>query len=225
VKGPQGIRGKGDRRVAHPIVVRQGPLEAEPPCERAWETEFWSEVLACLPVLEAYAERLTHDRQDGHDLLQDTLVKAFRFRHSYRLNSNCGAWLVTIMRNLHRNRCRSEGRRPEVAAGGWVEFLPGERGMRADVEDRALDALRASEIRSALSRLREPYRTALSLAFVGGLTYAEIARTLRVPVGTVKSRVSRGRRFLRAALDREPEPRFSSGGAALGQEWTYERDT
>ncbi len=162
---------------------------------------FGAEVLRYLESLYATALRLTRNRTDAEDLVQDTLVKALRFQDRFEPGTNLRAWLSTILHNTWRNRLRDAGR--EAAA---VEV----DSTRLEEAEASADNLRRGEtpeqlllrntldadLKAALDELPEIYRHAVWLRDVEEFSYAEIARMLDVPIGTVMSRISRGRRML-----------------------------
>ena len=160
---------------------------------------FADEVLGFLEPLYATALRLTRSRSDAEDLVQDTFVKAFRFSDRYRRGTNLKAWLYTILHNTWRNRVRDASRatvdvdseRVEEAAslpGGPVAFETPEQILLRDTLD--------TDLQAALDALPALFREAVWLRDVEEFSYAEIAEMLGVPIGTVMSRISRGRRLL-----------------------------
>jgi RNA polymerase sigma-70 factor (ECF subfamily) len=160
---------------------------------------FADQVMGFLEPLYATALRLTRSRSDAEDLVQDTFVKAFRFSDRYRRGTNLKAWLYTILHNTWRNRVRDASRdtvdvdseRVEEAAslpGGPVAFETPEQILLRDTLD--------ADLQAALDALPAPFREAVWLRDVEEFSYAEIAEMLGVPIGTVMSRISRGRRLL-----------------------------
>jgi RNA polymerase sigma-70 factor, ECF subfamily len=160
---------------------------------------FSDQVLELLEPLYATALRLTRSRADAEDLVQDTFVKAFRFSGRYQRGTNLKAWLYTILHNTWRNRVRDASRhtvdvdseRVEEAAslpGGPVAFDTPEQILLRDTLD--------TDLQSALDALPALFREAVWLRDVEEFSYAEIAEMLGVPIGTVMSRISRGRRLL-----------------------------
>jgi RNA polymerase sigma-70 factor (TIGR02947 family) len=157
-------------------------------------------------VLSRGARRLTRSDADAEDLLQDTLLHAYAGFRSFREGSNLKAWLFRILYNRWVSAYRGKQARPaEVSVDAITERdlacsasrLPvGPRSAEAEV----LDALPDSEIKAALATLPEGFRTVVYYADVQGYTYAETAAILDIPMGTVMSRVSRGRQRLRIAL-------------------------
>jgi RNA polymerase sigma-70 factor, ECF subfamily len=163
---------------------------------------FEAEALATLDSLYRTALRLTRVPEDAEDLVQETYLKAFRASHRFEPGTNLKAWLFTILHNTARNRARDRAREavtydsetvdraadapPDVAAGRFVETP--ETALLRDTLDPALQA--------AIDSLPETFRQAVWLRDVEEFSYAEIAEMLAVPVGTVMSRISRGRRML-----------------------------
>ncbi|MGH7962484.1 MAG: sigma-70 family RNA polymerase sigma factor [Candidatus Binatia bacterium] len=149
---------------------------------------------------------LTRKREEAEDLFQETYLRAFRFFHQFTPGTNCRAWLLTIMHNAFKNRYPQllrAGRTLELD-GAVREYeqkrvTDGEAG-RDDPAEVLLSRLLDSEITTALKSLPEEYRSALLLVDIEELTYEEAAAVLGCPIGTVRSRLSRARRFLQAAL-------------------------
>ena len=154
--------------------------------------------LALLEPLYAVALRLTRNRADAEDLVQDTYVNALRFAHQFRPGTNLKAWLFTILHNTWRNRMRDSGRDVVEVDSDRVDDAASLDGpAAAETPERIL--LRATldaDLQAALDALPEAFRTAVWLRDVEELSYAEIAEVLGVPIGTVMSRISRGRRLL-----------------------------
>jgi RNA polymerase sigma-70 factor (ECF subfamily) len=168
--------------------------------------EFEREALTHLDALLAVGVRLTKNRPEGEDLVQDTLVKALRARHQFTPGTNLRAWLLRILTNTFIYRYRRGGLEKSVLEGpdadpladGWVSAATME-SMR-DPESQALRPVIAAEIRAALDELPEDFRMVVLLADVEDLSYREIAEVLSCPIGTVMSRLHRGRRILKARL-------------------------
>jgi RNA polymerase sigma-70 factor (ECF subfamily) len=167
---------------------------------------FETQVLSHLDALYAVACRLTKSPLDAEDLVQDALVKAMRARDQYQPGTNLKAWLFKILTNTFINKYRRGGLERVVLDGpdadpladGWVSAA----SMRAlrDPETQALRPLVAEEINRALDDLPEEFRLAVVLSDVEELSYKEIAEAMDCPVGTVMSRLHRGRRLLQKRL-------------------------
>lgn len=149
---------------------------------------------------------LARQRDDAEDVFQETYLRAFRFFHQFTPGTNCRAWLLTIMHNVWKNRARHSQRTHhtlefDVAAHEYEKKRLAEDDAGCD--DPAallLSHLVDSEITEALQALPEDYRATLVLVDVEELTYEEAATVLGCPIGTVRSRLARARRLLRAAL-------------------------
>jgi RNA polymerase sigma-70 factor (ECF subfamily) len=169
---------------------------------------FGTEVLRYLEPLYATALRLTRNRADAEDLVQDTVVKALRFSNRFEPGTNLRAWLSTILHNTWRNRIRDTGRETvEVDSTQLEEAEVVGRGSAAieTPEQLLLRNTFDADLRAALDELPETFRQAVWLRDVEEFSYAEIARTLDIPIGTVMSRISRGRRMLLDQLRRTKE--------------------
>ena len=167
---------------------------------------FAAEAMRLLEPLYATAMRLTRNRADAEDLVQDTFVKALRFEDRFTPGTNLKAWLFTILHNTWKNRLRGAAREPVDVDSDRVEEAGAQAEAgdgRAAVETPERLLLRATldaDLQRALDEMPEPFRQAVWLRDVEEFTYAEIAEMLGVPVGTVMSRISRGRRMLARTL-------------------------
>ena len=152
------------------------------------------------------ATRMTGNRQDAEDLVQDTYLRAYRSYGSFTEGTNLRAWLFRIMTNAHINRYRSKQRRPDETELDDLDDLylyrrlndPGAYSRSA--EDELMDLFSEAEVVSAVEALPENYRMAVLLADVEGFAYKEIAEILDIPIGTVMSRLHRGRKALQREL-------------------------
>jgi RNA polymerase sigma-70 factor (ECF subfamily) len=177
-----------------------------PPHER--REEFEQVALPHLDALFNLALTLTRNRKDAEDLVQETYLRAFRFFDTYEPGTHVKAWLFRILRNTFVSRYRAARRTPEHvdfdAIEGAYETLVDEtlrREREAPDPERALLARVPDEaIRRALAELPEEYRTVVVLALVEELSYKEIASALGIPIGTVMSRLHRGRKHLQREL-------------------------
>src|SRR6186713_2841762 len=168
--------------------------------------EFETEAIAQLSALLGVASRLTRNPADAQDLVQDTLLKAMRARDQFESGTNMRAWLLRILTNTFINRYRRGGLERSVLDGpdadpladGWIGASTME-AMR-DPESRAMRALLEKEIVAALDELPEEFRLAVVLSDVEELSYREIADIMGCPIGTVMSRLHRGRRLLKKRL-------------------------
>lgn len=168
--------------------------------------QYERDVLPLRNILFRGARRLTLNDADADDLLQDTLLAAYRGFGTFTPGTNVQAWLFRIMQNRWINNFRSRERRPaEVTLDGITEHALARSADRTatlprSAELEALESLPNNRINAALAALPEAQRMVLYYADIEGFTYAETAAKLGIPVGTVMSRVSRGRRRLRVAL-------------------------
>jgi RNA polymerase sigma-70 factor (ECF subfamily) len=169
-------------------------------------TRFGAEVAPFIEVLSRGARRLTRSDADAEDLLQDALMHAYAGFGTFNEGSNLKAWLFRILYNRWVSAYRAKQCRPsEVPVDGVTErdladsatrLSTGHRSAEAEV----LDTMPDVAIKAAMDALPDGFRTVVYLADVQGYTYAETARILGIPHGTVMSRVSRGRKRLRVAL-------------------------
>src|SRR5436189_4237230 len=166
-------------------VLREGP-----------GTEFAQAALSHLDSLYGTALRLTRRAPDAEDLVQDTYLKAFRSAHQFEAGTNLKAWLFTILHNTFRNIRRHDGRNPVDVDSEAVERVvddgPGAQSPEQILSRASLDA----DLQQALDALPDAFRQAVWLRDVEELSYAEMAQVLDVPIGTVMSRISRGRKAL-----------------------------
>ena len=168
------------------------------------QEDFEEEIIPHLDALYNFGLRLTSDPNDAEDLVQDTIVKAYRFFDSYEKGTNAKAWLFRILKNSYINNYRKQSKQPnqvdydEVAT--FYETIRAERTDTSDLEDRMFRDLIDDDISNALEELPEDFRTVVLLCDVEGFTYEEIANMLDVPIGTIRSRLHRGRNLLKAQL-------------------------
>ena len=149
-----------------------------------------------IPRLRRYARALTGDRNAADDLVQDTLERALSRLHLWRQGSDLRAWLFTIMHNIYVNQTRSRIRHPHEAL---------DESAAEALHDREPDWAELRDIDDALSRLPGDQRAVLLLVGLEQFTYGEAAQVLEVPLGTVMSRLSRGRERLRLILAGDPK--------------------
>jgi RNA polymerase sigma-70 factor (ECF subfamily) len=157
-------------------------------------TAFEAEAMPHAGRLFRLAMWLERDRAEAEDLVQDTMVQALSSFHRFTPGTNCRAWLVTILQHVRSNRRRARQRREafehvDERLGDTVPFVPA-----------VPDVLTDEDVLASVRSLPEQYQHVLLLSDVEGLTYKEIAEALAVPIGTVMSRLHRGRDLLRRAL-------------------------
>jgi RNA polymerase sigma-70 factor, ECF subfamily len=188
----------GDGRQPDGTVVRQ-PL-SEPERLRRFEAE----VLPHLDRLYSAALRYTRNPADAEDLVQEAVAKAYRSFHQYRPGTNLKAWLYRILHTTYISMYRKAQRRPqetlqeELDDYSFYDEIARSGGPSAERE--VLESFTADEVKDALAALPEPFRVAVYLADVEGFAYKEIAEIMDTPVGTVMSRLHRGRKALQKAL-------------------------
>lgn len=169
--------------------------------------EFEAEALRHLDALYRTALRMTRSEADAEDLVQETYIRAFRFRDQFTLGTNMKAWLFRILTNTFINTYRRRTAQPEVTdLDGIDEFslyrrMADDRAASTspDPEAELLNSVVDTEVTDALEALPEKFRTTVLLD-VEGFSYKEIAEMLAIPIGTVMSRLHRGRKFLQKRL-------------------------
>ncbi|WP_073067425.1 MULTISPECIES: sigma-70 family RNA polymerase sigma factor [Fodinibius] len=168
------------------------------------QEDFEEEIIPHLDAMYNFALRLTSDPSDAEDLVQDTIVKAFRFFSSYEKGTNAKAWLFRILKNSYINNYRKKSKKPSQVdydeVSTFYETIRAERTDTSDLEDKMFRELIDDDISNALDELPEDFRTVVLLCDVEGFTYEEIANMLDVPIGTIRSRLHRGRNLLKAQL-------------------------
>jgi RNA polymerase sigma-70 factor (ECF subfamily) len=165
---------------------------------------FEHEALPHADILYNYALRMTNDPADADDLVQETFLKAFRFWDKYEQGTNIRAWLFRILKNSYINRYRKVSKEPDTVDYDEVQnFYASIRDESADPNDlqqSIFGNLLEDEVAGAIAELPEDFRTVVILSDIEGLPYEEIAEFVDCPVGTVRSRLHRGRKLLRARL-------------------------
>ena len=190
------------------------------------QARFTEVAMEHMPGLYSAALRMTRNASDAEDLVQETYLKAYRSYASFQEGTNLRAWLYRILTNTYINSYRAAKRRPEVTDVEDVEDLylykrmagAGAGALRTgrSAEDEALDTFTDDVVKSALEQLPEAFRMAVLLADVEGFSYKEISEITDVPIGTVMSRIHRGRRALQKTLHEVAAARGLVGSATGG---------
>ena len=170
--------------------------------------DFTNDAMQYAPQLFATALRMTRNRSDAEDLVQETFLKGWRAFDSYQQGTNLRAWLFRIMTNTFINKYNSQQRRPQETELDEVEelFLFRRMGafdqskMSQSAEDQMLELFPDDEVKNAIESLPETFRIPVLLSDVEGFSYKEIAEMLEVPIGTVMSRLHRGRKAMQKML-------------------------
>ena len=175
------------------------------PEDPALRARFERDVLPLIPNLYGAALRLTRNPQDAEDLVQETYLRAYRGFTSFQEGTNLRAWMYRILTNTFINSYRKKQRQPVTVSDEDIEdwYLYdklGESGVEASAESEVLEKIPDEDVQRALEDLPEGFRMAVLLADIEGFSYKEIAEIMDVPIGTVMSRLHRGRKALQKAL-------------------------
>lgn len=180
----------------------------EVPAPMADQADFENDAMVFAPQLYSAALRMTRNPADAEDVVQETYLKAYRAYDSFAAGTNLKAWLYRILTNTYINRYRKKQRRPNEVELGEIEDLYLYRRIGSaetsaasrSAEMEVLDAFVEDDVRNAIESLPDHFRIPVLLADVEGFSYKEIAEILEVPIGTVMSRLHRGRKSLQKAL-------------------------
>jgi RNA polymerase sigma-70 factor, ECF subfamily len=182
--------------------------EKDPATREAATEDFEAGVLAQLDSLYRTALRLTRNQQEAEDLVQETMLKAFRFANTYQRGTNLRAWLFRILNTSAINRYRKQATHPsttplpegeEFYLYNRIRDINGQE-LSTGAEEEVLSHYLDEDVYKALNDLPLNFRMPVILADIEGLSYKEIAQALNIPIGTVMSRISRARRHLQRSL-------------------------
>jgi RNA polymerase sigma-70 factor (ECF subfamily) len=174
--------------------------------KRPSSSDFEREALPHLPALYAAALRMTRHEKDAEDLVQDALLRAYRFFDTFEAGTNCKAWLFRILTNVFCNRYREREREHEImteaeaSPANLEQFLGGAGRDDRDAEGALLGHMVSADVEKALAALPSDFRMAVILADLEDFSYKEIAEIMECPAGTVMSRLYRGRKLLQQTL-------------------------
>jgi RNA polymerase sigma-70 factor (ECF subfamily) len=174
--------------------------------KRPSTSDFEREALPHLPALYAAALRMTRHEKDAEDLVQDALLRAYRFFDTFEAGTNCKAWLFRILTNVFCNRYREREREHEImteaeaSPANLEQFLGGAGRDDRDAEGALLGHMVSADVEKALAALPSDFRMAVILADLEDFSYKEIAEIMQCPAGTVMSRLYRGRKLLQQTL-------------------------
>ena len=181
-------------------------FKKKPKTEKWTRKAFEAEALPHMGALFGTALRMTRSPADAEDLVQDTYFKALRAKEQFEPGSNCKAWLFRILTNTFINKYRRRVKEREILHGAdkqtavWNFYRPDGRRAIIDPENALVDRFMSDEVQAALEALPVDYRTVITLSDVQGFSYKEVAEMAQIPVGTVMSRLHRGRRILQQKL-------------------------
>ena len=196
-------------QLASPSIMDTNATPQTPPDSTSIPLESWDFETAAIPYLDSLynmAYRLTRNAEDAQDLVQETYLKAYKYYDKFEKGTNLKAWLFRIMKNTFINNYRKKQNQPPQSAFSDIEdsfesIVSEEAGPKIkDPEQVILDEVLDEDVQAALDSLREDYRLVILLVDLEGFSYKETAEILDVPVGTVMSRLYRGRRQLEKTL-------------------------
>jgi RNA polymerase sigma-70 factor (ECF subfamily) len=191
---------KFDNFGTYPSATNKAPMNTI----AAKQSDFEREALPHMNALYSFAVRLCRNREDAHDLVQETFMKGFRFFDKFERGTNCKAWLFRILKNTYINQYRKDKREPDIVEYDVIEefydLIRSDSSESTDLQKKIFDNLLDDEVSTALEALPETFRTAIILCDLEGMTYEEIAEIIECPIGTVRSRLHRARKMLASQL-------------------------
>lgn len=169
------------------------------------KTYFEQTALVHLDFLYNLGLKITRNEDDAQDLVQETVLRAYRFFDKYEPGTNCKAWLYRILKNTYINHYRKQHRRPTEVDFGAIEEtqesqVDGAGAKPSDPEELLMNSLLREDVRQAFAQLPSGYREALALSLVAGYSYREIADMMGCPIGTIMSRIHRARKLMQKQL-------------------------
>ena len=168
------------------------------------KVDFEKEAMPHINLLQNYAYRMVGNRLDADDLVQETYLRAFRFFDKFEKGTNCKAWLFRIMKNLFINDYRKSQKQPGKVDYGEIEnffeSIKSDKIDSNDLQEKVFSSLLDDELTNALNSLQDDFKTVVILCDLEGLSYEEIAEFVQCPIGTVRSRLHRGRKLLQQKL-------------------------
>lgn len=178
-------------------IVSQEELEKR-------KEDFENEAMPHINLLQNYAYRMCGNRLDADDLVQETYLRAFRFFNKFEKGTNCKAWLFRIMKNLFINDYRKSQKQPGKVDYGEIEnffdSIKSDKLDSNDLQEKVFSNLLDDDLTNALNSLQDDFKTVVILCDIEGLSYEEIAEFVQCPIGTVRSRLHRGRKLLQQKL-------------------------
>lgn len=168
------------------------------------KSDFEKEALPHMTLLHNYAYRMCNSQLDADDLIQETYLRAYRFFHKFEKGTNCKAWLFRIMKNLFINKYRKNQKEPGKVdyedIENFYDSIKSERVDSTDLQEKMFANTLDDEVITALNSLQDDFKTVVILCDLEGLSYEEIAEFVQCPIGTVRSRLHRGRKMLQQKL-------------------------
>ncbi len=185
-----------------PALLKKEQVSA---LEQQKQIEFQQEAIQHINALYNYALHLTMNPDDAKDLVQETYLKAYKFFGSFEKGTNCKAWLFKILKNNYINKFRKNSREPGKVDYDLIkDFYHSIKAAQSDSEDLNsgyFKSLMHDEVYQALQSLPDEFKEVIQLCDIEGFTYEEIANMVESPIGTVRSRLYRGRKLLRSKLN------------------------
>ena len=205
-KNPDNI---GEENPDNPEIAEEELIESEEESISQEELEnrredFEKEAMPYINLLQNYAYRMCGNRLDADDLVQETYLRAFRFFNKFEKGTNCKAWLFRIMKNLFINNYRKSQKQPGQVDYSEIEnFFDNIKSKKIDsndLQEKIFSHLLDDDLTNALNSLQDDFKTVVILCDLEGLSYEEIAEFVQCPIGTVRSRLHRGRKLLQQKL-------------------------